>query len=435
MTVYTPPDYWTGKSTQSSCTMSRAAYRWLVRKSEDRVTSMQPTKSFSNPATKPAWVVALLLATACSSDAGNKGGGGSAGAAASLGGSSVGGQSSSGTSSGTGGAIEPSSGGVPAATGGANPQGTAGISGSSGSAGALVGGAGAAGLGAAGAFPATGGASGNSGGLSNSGGTAPSTGGTAGTSGTAGSGGTSVAGAGAGGVGAGGAAGAGGAGGAGASGAAGAGGETKGCDWTNPTGRVVLFDGTSLDGWQNNSTGGKAHWQLVGDGTMQVVPANPSANLETKATFEDLCLHLEYLTPMYPDNVTGQQRGNSGVYLKRAYEMQVLDSYGQPPAIDGCGAVYSVAPPLVVACNQQLVWNTYEIEFRSSKWNSAGTKIENATIVLAHLNGKVVQRDTALNVSATTAGQADGPGPRPLMLQDHGNPVKFRNIWAKVPRY
>jgi hypothetical protein len=208
-----------------------------------------------------------------------------------------------------------------------------------------------------------------------------------------------------------------------------------GCDWASPDGRIVLFDGSSLDGWRNGSTQGPAHWQLVEGGIMEVVPANPSANLETTMPFEDLCLHLEYLTPMYPASVTGQQRGNSGIYLKRAYEMQVLDSYGQPPAIDGCGAVYSVSPPLVVACNMQLVWNTYEIEFKASRWSDTGTKLENAVFVAATLNGQLVQENVELDISSTTAGQPDARGAQPLMLQDHGNPVRFRNLWVKIPRY
>jgi hypothetical protein len=168
---------------------------------------------------------------------------------------------------------------------------------------------------------------------------------------------------------------------------------------------------------------------------MEVVPTNPSTNLQSAMKFEDLCLHLEYLTPMYAANVTGQQRGNSGIYFKRSYEMQVLDSYGQPPAIDGCGAVYSISPPLVVACNMQLVWNTYEIEFKASRWNASGAKTENAVFVSATLNGMVVQRDVELDVSSTAAGQPDARGAQALMLQDHGNAVRFRNIWAKIPRY
>jgi len=259
------------------------------------------------------------------------------------------------------------------------------------------------------------GAGGSGGIMAGGGGTAAGTGGGAGGAGDAG----------------------GGSGGRGAGGGGGAAGGSGliGCDWANPEGRITLFDGTTLTGWQNSATEGAAQWRLVGDGSMEVVASNPSTNIQSTMKFEDLCLHLEYLTPMYPTNVTGQQRGNSGIYFKRSYEMQVLDSYGQPPAIDGCGAVYSVAPPLVVACNMQLVWNTYEIEFKASRWNASGAKTENAVFVSATLNGMVVQRDVELDVSSTTAGEPDARGAQALMLQDHGNAVRFRNIWAKVPRY
>jgi hypothetical protein len=83
----------------------------------------------------------------------------------------------------------------------------------------------------------------------------------------------------------------------------------------------------------------------------------------------------------------------------------------------------------------QLVWNTYEIEFRASRWNASGTKVENATFVSATLNGTLVQRNVDLDVSSTTAGVPDASGARPLVLQDHGNAVRFRNIWATIPRY
>jgi hypothetical protein len=183
-------------------------------------------------------------------------------------------------------------------------------------------------------------------------------------------------------------------------------------------------------------TGGPSHWGLLPDGTMEVIPAEPPTDLQSNQTFEDLCVHVEYLTPTYPSNVLGQLRGNSGVYLKSAYEMQILDSRGTPPAIDSCGAVYSIQPPLAVACNQELVWNTYEIEFDASEW-SGDMKTKNAGFVLVTLNGVVVQRNVPLNPNGgfTAAGYADRAGPQPLMLQDHRNRIKFRNIWVKVPRY
>lgn len=209
-----------------------------------------------------------------------------------------------------------------------------------------------------------------------------------------------------------------------------------GCDWENPDGRIVLFDGANMDQWRNLKTAGPCQWKLIGDGSMEVVPLEPPTDIQTVMTFEDLCVHVEYMTPTYPSSVTGQDRGNSGVYLKRAYEMQILDSIGQPPAIDTCGAVYSISAPLVVACNMELVWNTYEIEFKSSVWNG-NQKTQNAVFVEAKLNGQVVQRNVDLNPAGgfTQAGQPDAPGPQPLMLQDHRNLVRFRNIWVKVPHY
>jgi hypothetical protein len=142
---------------------------------------------------------------------------------------------------------------------------------------------------------------------------------------------------------------------------------------------------------------------------------------------------------MYPSDVTGQQRGNSGVYAKSAYEMQILDSYGDPPDINTCGAVYSIAKPLVVACNMQLVWNTYEIEFKGSVWNTANppVKTQDAEYVKCALNGQIVQENIDLDPAAgyTPAGIPDAPGPQPLGLQDHLCYVSFRNVWVRVPQY
>jgi hypothetical protein len=350
--------------------------------------------------------LAALALVSCTSSTPDPAGGSSTGGAPGTGG----GGSDSGGSAGHGGAgIAGSSGGSP--TGGASNGGAAGTAGVT--------------------------TSGGSGGSNESGGSAGSSAGSGGTAtaGAASAGTSGAGGAGSGGGGSGGGAGTlfGGAGGAGGAGAGGGG--ALGCDWTNTDGRIVLFDGTSLSTFRNATTKGVAHWRLVGDGTFEVVPMNPSTNLETSMGFEDLCLHLEYMTPMYAANVTGQQRGNSGVYFKGSYEMQVLDTYGQPPAIDGCGAIYGISEPLVVACNMQLVWNTYEIEFRGSRWNASGTKTDSAVFVKATLNGRVVQENVELDVSSTTAGLPDERGPRPLALQDHGNAVRYRNIWAKVPRY
>jgi hypothetical protein len=193
---------------------------------------------------------------------------------------------------------------------------------------------------------------------------------------------------------------------------------------------IVLFDGTNLSAWISRNNGGPAGWQVLGDGTMLVTPG--TGDIITREKWEDLFVHLEYKTPMFPANVTGQDRGNSGVYFKGMYEMQVLDSYGREPEIDGCGSVYGIKAPLTVACFQEEVWNTYDIEFRAPRFDSQGNKLSNARIVSAKLNDVLVQENTDVP-GGTRAGFPEAPGPASLMLQDHGNRIWFRNIWV-IPR-
>jgi hypothetical protein len=232
-----------------------------------------------------------------------------------------------------------------------------------------------------------------------------------------------------------------------------AGAAPTGCNWiTNADGttnfdpsspnKVVLFDGTTLANWhKENQPTVPISWQLNADKTMTVVPNNTGVAIEVQSNlkFENLCVHVEYETPFYEASVTGQLRGNSGVYLKSAYEMQILDSYGDPPDINTCGAVYSIAKPLVVACHMELVWNTYEIEFKSSVWNTATppVKTQNAEYIKCALNGQIVQLNVELDPAAgfTPAGIPDAPGPQPLGLQDHLDKVVFRNVWVRVPQY
>jgi hypothetical protein len=194
--------------------------------------------------------------------------------------------------------------------------------------------------------------------------------------------------------------------------------------------RVVLFDGTHLDAWMSRNTGGPAGWQRVADGSMVVVGG--TGDIVSRLEFEDVFVHAEYKTPMLPANVTGQDRGNSGIYLKGMYEVQVLDSFGREPELDGCGSIYEVRAPLTVACYPQEVWNTYEIDFQAPRYDAQGNKLSNARMLSVTLNGVVVQNDTEVP-GATRAGNAEAPGPAGIMLQDHGNPVSFRNIWV-IPR-
>jgi hypothetical protein len=206
--------------------------------------------------------------------------------------------------------------------------------------------------------------------------------------------------------------------------------------------KVVLFDGTqaTFNMWhKENEPTVPIQWTLdTANQTMTVVPSGTgqATLVQTDQKFQDLCVHVEYMTPMYPSDVTGQQRGNSGVYLKSAYEMQILDSYGDPPALNTCGAVYSIQQPLVVACYMELVWNTYEIDFTASVWSAAGVKTKNAIYNKVALNGQIVQQNVDLDPAAgyTPAGIPDAPGPQPLGLQDHLCYVTFRNVWARVPQ-
>jgi hypothetical protein len=194
--------------------------------------------------------------------------------------------------------------------------------------------------------------------------------------------------------------------------------------------RVVLFDGSNLDAWVSRSTGGPIGWQLAEDGSMVVVGG--TGDIVSRLEFEDVFVHAEYKTPMLPANVTGQDRGNSGIYLKGMYEVQVLDSFGREPELDGCGSIYEVRAPLTVACYPQEVWNTYEIDFQAPRYDAQGNKLSNARMLSVTLNGVLVQNDTEVPV-ATRAGNTEAPGPAGIMLQDHGNRVSFRNIWV-IPR-
>lgn len=223
---------------------------------------------------------------------------------------------------------------------------------------------------------------------------------------------------------------------AGAGGSAGTGG-TAGTAGAGGSGddpnKIVLFDGSdaSFKSWASRNNGQDNPWMNNGDGSMTV--KSNTGDIISKEKFQDVFLHLEYKTPKITSAGGGQERGNSGVYLKSSYEMQVLDTYGLPPMIDGCGALYSIAPPLVVACHKEDEWNTYEIEFKANVCNN-GQKSSNARFVEVKLNGMLVQQDVQAD-HTTQAGLPESCDPQGILLQDHSSilPVSFRNIWV-IPR-
>jgi len=168
----------------------------------------------------------------------------------------------------------------------------------------------------------------------------------------------------------------------------------------------------------------QVRWRLV-DGAMEVKPGTGS--IVTKRKFKDFKLHIEFRTPFMP-KARGQGRGNSGVYLQGRYEVQVLDSYGLQGKDNECGGIYHVATPLVNMCAPPLQWQTYDITFRAPRFDKDGKKIEDACVTVLH-NGVVIHDH--VKIPGPTGGALDNNVAEPggIYLQDHGNPVQYRNIW------
>lgn len=192
-----------------------------------------------------------------------------------------------------------------------------------------------------------------------------------------------------------------------------------------PDGATILFDGKSLDKWTKQDGKTAAHWKLVDGGAMQV---ERGGNIFTKEKFGGAFkLHVEFRVPYEPNN-KGQARANSGVYVQGRYEVQVLDSYGLDSKNNDCGGIYEVAAPLKNVCKAPTIWQSYDIEYHSPKFEN-GKKTEPARMTV-HQNGVKIHDNVKIPVDNTRAGAGGDPSkPGPIMLQDHGNPVQYRNIW------
>lgn len=196
-----------------------------------------------------------------------------------------------------------------------------------------------------------------------------------------------------------------------------------------PSDAVVLFDGKDLSKWESGG-GAPARWK-VRDGAMESVPL--SGYLFTKDEFGDVQLHVEWAAPV-PAKGHGQGRGNSGVFLMGLYEVQVLDSYKSETYADGqAGAIYGQYPPLVNACLPPGEWQSYDIVFRRPRFNDDGTLAKAARMTVIH-NGVLIQDNS--EIWGPTAWLQRMPYTNKaeklhLSLQDHGNPVRYRNIWLR----
>lgn len=147
---------------------------------------------------------------------------------------------------------------------------------------------------------------------------------------------------------------------------------------------------------------------------------------KSKLKLGDHKLHLEFRTPFQPDD-RGQGRGNSGVYIQGRYELQVLDSFGLDGKDNECGGIYSISAPKLNMCLPPGSWQTYDIDFKAARFED-GKKISNARVTIRH-NGVVIHDDLELK-HGTPGYLPEGPEPAELYLQDHGNPVVYRNIWV-----
>jgi hypothetical protein len=201
-------------------------------------------------------------------------------------------------------------------------------------------------------------------------------------------------------------------------------------DGAAPSDAVILFDGKDLSAWETER-GGPAKWIVEGE-SLVVRPG--SGAIQTREHFSDCQLHVEWMAPVgAPAAQKGQARSNSGVFLQGRYEVQILDSYDNSTYVNGqAGAIYKQFSPLVNASKPAGQWQSYDIIFTAPRFAANGTLASPAKVTVLQ-NGVLIQNDAILRGPTVYRGQPaySTHGPGPVMLQDHGNPVRFRNVWLR----
>ncbi|TRX52452.1 DUF1080 domain-containing protein [Fulvivirga sp. M361] len=195
-----------------------------------------------------------------------------------------------------------------------------------------------------------------------------------------------------------------------------------------PSDAIVLFDGNSLEQWVHDD-GSPVKWELK-DGAVTVKAK--TGQIKTIQTFEDVQLHIEWRTP---ENVEsdGQGRGNSGIFLQERYEVQVLDNFENKTYANGqAGSIYKQHAPLVNACKEPGEWQTYDIIYKAPDFNDRGNLRTPARITVLH-NGVLIQNNVEIRGPSVYRGlpQYQSHKAASITLQDHGNPVSYRNIWVR----
>lgn len=196
-----------------------------------------------------------------------------------------------------------------------------------------------------------------------------------------------------------------------------------------PSDAIVLFDGTNLDQWVSRKDPEQPAGWTVANNTLTVKPK--TGDIQTKQAFEDFQLHVEWKSPELIKG-EGQGRGNSGIFLQGVYEIQVLDNDDNPTYVNGqAGSIYKQRPPLAeVRAEDQ--WHSYDIIYKAPRFNKDDMLVSKGSVTVLH-NGVVVQNNTQIEGTTEYIGlpKMEAHGGGPIILQDHGDLVMFRNIWIR----